>query len=224
MPLNKVKPNSNMYDWLDATWNTVKGKCPHDCAYCYMKKWGKQPALRFDEKELKTDLGKNNFIFVGSSCDMFADEIPFKWIADTLEYCRKFDNKYLFQTKNPAKIVLLRSGLPKNTIIGTTIETNTYYSEMGKTPFPEERASGMYMANFFGYRTFVTIEPIIDFTLDALTAMIKLCKPSFVNIGANTNSKVKLPEPSPKKITALIEELKHFTEVKIKSNLKRLMK
>jgi len=43
MPLNKVKPNSNMYQFLNDypipgsnrgyTWNTVKGKCSHGCHY-----------------------------------------------------------------------------------------------------------------------------------------------------------------------------------------------
>jgi len=32
------------------------------------------------KKELKTDLGNGNFIFVGSSCDLFANDIPKKWI------------------------------------------------------------------------------------------------------------------------------------------------
>ena len=73
-----------MYDWINYTYNTVKGKCPHDCHYCFMKKWGEQPALHFDEKELKTGLGKSNFIFVGSSCDLFAKAISEKWITDTI--------------------------------------------------------------------------------------------------------------------------------------------
>ena len=47
----------------------------------------------------------------------------------------------------------------------------------------------------------------------------------WINIGANTNYKIKLTEPPPNKIIALIEELKNnITEVKIKPNLKRLMK
>jgi len=45
---------------------------------------------------------------------------------------------------------------------------------------------------------------------------------SRVNIGANTNHKVKLPEPEPEKIKDLIAALKEFTEVKVKDNLKRL--
>ena len=86
----------NMYPFVSHTWNTVKGKCPHNCSYCYMKRFGKQSDLHFDEKELKTDLGEGNFIFVGSSCDMWADAIPGLWIKATLEHCRQFQNKYLF--------------------------------------------------------------------------------------------------------------------------------
>ena len=71
MGLNESK--GNMYEFVTHTWNTVKGRCPHDCSYCYMKRWGKQRDPYFDRRELKTDLGEGNFIFVGSSCDIFAD-------------------------------------------------------------------------------------------------------------------------------------------------------
>ena len=50
MPLNKQ--SGNMYSWVTHTWNVVKGKCPHGCIYCYMKRFPQRP-LRFDEKELK---------------------------------------------------------------------------------------------------------------------------------------------------------------------------
>ncbi len=226
MPLNKVKPNGNMYGWLDATWNTVKGKCPHDCEYCYMKKWGEQPELHFDEKELKIDLGKDNFIFVGSSCDLFADAIPEKWIVDTLSHCNKFDNKYLFQSKNPERIITMRHHLPDydHVVLGTTIESNRTFKGMCKAPAPIKRAKEIVRAQFFGYKTMITIEPIMQFDLEDMVAIIELCSPQFVNLGANTNSKVKLQEPRSEKIMALINRLKEFTEVKIKPNLKRLMK
>ena len=95
MSLNISK--GNMYEFVTHTWNTIKGECYHDCSYCYMKRWGKLNTVRFDEKELKTDLGKGNFIFVGSSCDMFANDINSDWIIKTIEHCAKYpDNKYLF--------------------------------------------------------------------------------------------------------------------------------
>jgi len=92
-----------MYEFISHTWNTAKGECPHDCRYCYMKRFGKQNPVRFDEKELKINLGQDNFIFVGSSCDMFAKDIPDEWITKTLDYCKNFPNKYFFLVKEPGK-------------------------------------------------------------------------------------------------------------------------
>ena len=77
MGLNKQK--GNMYDFVTHTWNVFKGKCEFDCSYCYMKRFP-QKELRFDESELKTDLGSGNTIFVGSSCDMFAPSVSQKEI------------------------------------------------------------------------------------------------------------------------------------------------
>ena len=236
MPLNKVNPKSNMYSFLNDypkkgrnrgyTWNTVKGKCPHDTeyGYCYMKKWGEQPELHFDEKELKTNLGEGNFIFTGSSCDLFADKIPLQWIQDTLEYCCKFDNRYLFQSKNPERIIKNQHRLPCDVIIGTTIESNKTFKEMCNAPSPYDRAKAMKMLHFLGYKTMLTIEPICDFDLDSIVELIQTCKPNWINIGANTNSKVRLQEPEPEKVMALIERLSNIAKVKIKPNLKRLMR
>ena len=101
MVMGLNESTGNMYDFVTHTWNTVKGKCPHDCSYCYMKRWKNQKKIRFDSKELETDLGKGNFIFVGSSCDLFAHDILYEWIIKTMEHLKRFDNKYLFQSKNP---------------------------------------------------------------------------------------------------------------------------
>lgn len=68
----------NMYEFVSHTWNVIKGRCCHNCTYCYMKKW-KQSSLHFDSKELLTDLGSNNFIFVGFGTDMFANNINPIW-------------------------------------------------------------------------------------------------------------------------------------------------
>jgi len=214
-----------MYDFVTHTWNTVKGRCPHDCAYCYMKKWGEQPELHFDEKELKTDLGSGNFIFVGSSCDMWASGVSARWIAETVNHCINADhrdNKFLFQSKNPERFI--NWAFPEKTILGTTIETNRSYPEMGKAPTPLERAYFMNLTRKNGIKTMVTIEPIMMFDHNKLIDMILACRPDWVNVGANTNHKVKLTEPAAHDIKSLIEDLKTFAEVKIKSNLKRLLK
>jgi len=222
MGLNIVKENSNMYQFVNATWNTVKGACYHDCSYCYMKRWGYLNPARFDDKELKTDLGEGNIIFVGSSCDMFADDIPKEWIDKTLAHISMYllGNRYLFQTKNPSRIVNEMFAYPINSIITTTIETNRIYPEMGKAPYPGIRANAM---NKITGKKMVTIEPIMDFDLIPMVELIKRCEPTHVNIGADSGSN-NLPEPSWEKILKLKEELIKFTTVAKKKNLKRLIK
>lgn len=223
MGLNWVSKKSDMYQFVDATWNTVKGQCYHDCSYCYMKRFGELNPVRFDEKELKTDLGGGNFIFVGSSCDMWAKNIPKEWTQKTLEHCNKFDNTYLFQTKNPKN---LREILPEKSIACVTIETNRHYPLiMRNCPIPSERAEQMkYLHNSIIERLVdITIEPIIDFDPPQFLEMIKRGDPDQVNIGADTGGN-KLPEPDKDKILSFISELKKFTTVHLKSNLNRLIK
>ena len=212
------KQNGNMYPWVTHTWNPIKGKCFHDCSYCYMKRFKRpQPPVRIDEKELKTDLGSGNKIFVGSSCDMWASDIPENWIEKIMEKCLAHDNTYVFQTKNPDRyrevfedsIISLRDRF----LLGVTIETNRYYSDyMGKAPYPCDRLFPLH---------FVSVEPIMDFDMDILVDGMRYINPEFVSIGADSKGH-KLPEPEPGKIKDLIAGLSKFTEVKLKPNLKRI--
>lgn len=219
MGLNISK--GNMYEWVTHTWNTIKGKCPHDCSYCYMKRWGKLNPVRFADGELQTDLGKDNFIFVGSSCDMFADNIPGEWIIKTLNHCKKFDNTYLFQSKNPKAFI----GYPVWDLdkirLCTTIETNRVYPEiMRNAPDPVVRA--MEFRDIPIKEKYITIEPIMDFDLDSLLTMVYKCHPQQVNIGADSG-KNNLPEPDKKKLCDFIGEIMQITDIKLKKNLDRLL-
>ena len=216
MALNKSV--GNMYEFITHTFNVVKGKCYHDCSYCYMKRFNNQKPVRFDERELNTNLGSGNFIFVGSSCDMFAQDIPEEWIKRIFDYCEQFDNKYLFQTKNPKNI---RRILPTNSNVCVTLESNRmFHSIMGKSPAPTERVKEMQLIR---HPLYITIEPIMDFDLKYFIEMINKCYPLQVNIGADSQ-RSNLPEPSGDQIRMLIEGIKEFTKVNIKPNLKRLLK
>lgn len=213
--LNKQK--GNMYGWVTHTWNPIKGKCPHDCSYCYMKVFP-QGELRFDEKCMRDDLGSNNYIFVGSSTDMFARCIPDKWIDNVLNRCYFYDkNSYLFQSKNPNRFRDLL--FPDNVILGATIETNRLNENISNAPDQDERKEVMSILPH--YNKMVSIEPIMDFDLDIFVYWIKAIKPKFVSIGADSKGH-NLPEPSWDKIQTLIRELRKFTEIKVKDNLKRL--
>lgn len=218
MALNKS--TGNMYEFVTHTWNAIKGKCLHDCSYCYMKRWGTQKTVRIDYKELRTDLGEKNFIFVGSSCDIFAADIPQEWIYSVISVCSAFkSNSYLLQTKNPARIIEFKNIKDLNPIVCTTIETNRFIpSVMRMCPTPKDRAQAMSQIML---RKFVTIEPIMDFDLSEMVDLIRFSGAEQVNIGADSGRN-DLPEPSMMKIQSLIDELAKFTRVENKRNLKRL--
>ena len=208
-----------MYEFITHTWNTVKGECYHDCSYCYMKRWGNLKPVRFDANELKTDLGTGNFIFVGSSCDMFASNIPEEWIIETLKHCGTYEeNNYFFQTKNPGNI---RRILPYKSSVCITLETNRWYPDvMGNCQIPFDR---VYQMELIRHPLYITIEPILDFDLERFVEMLKSCNPLQVNIGADSGNN-NLPEPPKEKVLQLIDELQKFTIIHSKKNLTRLLK
>jgi len=178
-----------------------------------------QPELHFAEKEMATNLGEGNFIFVGSSTDSWANEVSSDWILRTLKHCRKYrDNLYLFQSKNPARFLMFLPFLPPEFILGTTIETNRDYG-ISYAPTPEARVNAMLE---LPKPQMVSIEPIMDFDLDILVNWIRDIRPSFISIGVDSKGH-NLPEPSPEKLKHLVSKLDKITVIKFKSNLKRLL-
>jgi hypothetical protein len=93
---------------------------------------------------------------------------------------------------------------------------------MGNCPLVDNRADAMNIISEV-VKTFVTVEPIMDFDLPEFVELIKRANPIQVNIGADTGHN-NLPEPPKGKVLELIAALGEFTTVKQKSNLSRLLK
>ena len=215
------KQKGNMYEFVTHMWGPIRGRCKHDCSYCYMKKWP-LPPLHVDEKDLlKTDLGQGNFIFVCHTIDLFADDVPADWIQRVLRQLRAYPiNKYLLQSKNPERFLEFVDRCPPNVLFGTTIETNRAIVKSKAPPYAE-RAEALARLHEKGYETMVTIEPIFDFDLGELVELVVTANPVWVNIGADSKGH-NLPEPSKEKVEKLINALREKTNVKLKGNLKRI--
>lgn len=104
------KTKSNMYGFVDATYNPIKGACTHLCEYCYMiqmrQRFGQDPTLRLVMNELNKPLGSGKYVFVGSSTDVFAESVPSEWIVAVLNHLNEYpDNTYQLQSKNPARFL-----------------------------------------------------------------------------------------------------------------------
>lgn len=190
------------------------------------------------EGELEGDFGLNKFIFLGSSTDEFAQDVPAEWITKVLDCCyNKTKNQlpqdrtcFLIQTKNPKRLLdfiehPLFDAKRKQVVACTTLETNRHYTAiMNNAPLPQDRAEAMRIISNNGIGTYVTIEPIMDFDLDEFIPLIELCNPIQVNIGKNSNSAVELPHPTIGKTVELIGRLNDFTKVHIKHNAEILNK
>lgn len=216
----------DMYKFIDYTWNPIKGKCLHDCSYCYMKQMNPNAnEPRLAEYELSTSLGSGKSIFIGSSTDMFAENIPSEWITRVLDYCYQKNNgekpnTFLLQSKNPKRFLeFINHPLMKRVVFCTTIETNRFYPDiMRNAPTIEERVEAMEEIAKQGFSTMVTAEPLMQFDLEEMVSFIKRCNPKWVNIGRNTCRNIELPEPTQEEVQQLIAESKEFTKVNVKSN------
>lgn len=228
MPLTASK--GNMYPWVDFTHTHLRGRCPHECDYCYvqamanrfpaMKKLYSGP-IRLDEYELGIHYGAGRTIFIEHMNDLFAEDVTQDMIMKILAHCRRWPtNTYVFQTKNPERMREFVQFMPKHRILGTTIETNLPIPG-SKAPSTWKRLRSM---TSMPRPKFVTIEPIMDFTPQVLSEWIIDIHPSFVNIGADSKGG-GLKEPDAESILYLIERIrKAGIEIRQKHNLERLLK
>jgi len=230
MPLNK--PSGNMYPWA-YTINLIAGECEYHCDYCYVgnkigpwlsrmgnTKYCGKPRLIEKEFQVPLVVPDGYVIFVQSCGDLFGHWIPDTWIMRILEHIRNFPQTiFLLQTKNPARF--FDFDIPKNCILGTTIESNRDYGDT-KAPLPKER--------FLAFKEMpeeqelmVAIEPVKDFDLGTMLAWIAVIRPKFVSVGADSGEN-NLTEPSSQKLKTLLWQMELVTEVRRKKNLNRLLR
>jgi len=230
MSLNKQK--GNMYGFVTHTWNPIRGICPHKCSYCYMNGFVHEP-LHLALNTANDNLGEKKIIFVGSSTDMFCQDVGVTWINRVLNQISLFPNNYyLFQTKNPLRFFDPDiNNFPDNSIFCTTIETNrdNLINRFTNAPDIQSRVTGL--SKILNYKRMLTIEPIMDFDIKEMLELIFGIKPNFVNIGADSKQN-QLPEPDRNKLIEFIAELKKLEndptiwengiKVNLKTNLERI--
>lgn len=223
----KLKSKGKMFNLVTQTWNPVTG-CRYECEYCWARKLavtklkniqrysnGFQPML--NEKEFNSKFRDGDFVFVSDMGDLFGEFIPSNWISKVFDHVRLFPEAYfLFLTKNPARYNEFLVTIPKNAILGATIETNIdehlQKTNLSEAPLPSERYKAMRDLNWG--KKMISIEPILDFDLEVIGQWIENIFPFLVYIGYD-NYRHKLPEPKLSKTLSLIERVsKDFLTIK----------
>lgn len=200
------------------TCNPLSGKCLHQCPYCYVevlkkmfpgvaKKYSGEP--RIDYKQL-ADIGKftdKDYVFLCDCTDLFGHWVPLDLIKKILFEVQNSHAKFLLLTKNPYRyknyIMATTDQIPKNCILGSTIESDRDHLICG-TP-RKQRIEAMKELSQVGYPVMISIEPIMDFSLDFITEIGEI-NPKFVAVGYD-NYNHGLTEPSLLKTRFLMERL-----------------
>jgi DNA repair photolyase len=213
------KTNGKMFKLVSETWNPITG-CLYDCKYC----WARDLALTklkksqryqngfkpsFNEKEFRVKFFKGDLIFVSDMGDLFGSFVESSWIEKVLDRIAVFpEADFLLLTKNPIRYHEFINKMPKNVILGTTIETNIdrIIKEhlVSKAPLPTKRFEAM--KNLEWDRKMVSIEPILEFDLDILSSWIENIQPFLVYVGYD-NYNGMMPEPLREKSLQLISRI-----------------
>jgi len=215
--------------------------CFYSCVYCYAKKLFKRFTDNFtlgiNESRLNGLQNINGNVFMNSMTDLFHPKILSCIISYIIKYAHSKNSNHchlLYLTKNPARYAEFISILNQDDFIGITFETNSYEAQdeeeiiMGQSlkitdaPTPKARFDAFKELKF--ENKFLSIEPIMEFDLDELLYAIRIIKPKFIFIGANSSRQNYLIEPEAEEIHALIDACKAMSiEVYKKQNLNRLL-
>ncbi len=217
--------------------------CKHDCVYCrpsFQRQAKRQrkrcqkcydfvPHNHFERMIGKSPATKGSQIVFfpkgGDPCFATGEELDSMFGYVLLNP----QTTFFMQTKNP-QFLWFRQQLPPNLIVSITLETDAnsfmyfenwknpsdynYYSEISKAPSPQDRFWSFLFVNY--PRKAITIEPILQFTLNLFVDRIQRLHPEFVYVGYD-NHGCHLPEPSLADTERLIVELRKFTEVRLKT-------
>jgi DNA repair photolyase len=213
-----VKIRKKMFDLVTETWNPITG-CLHNCVYC----WARRLALtrlrmfpryrdgfvpRFNANELKRSFKPGTLVFCCDMSDIFSPGVRDEWVYKALEHIAKYPKTmFLLLTKNPERYKDFISVMPRNVILGATIETDNdelyLQYRISQAPLPSQRIKAMKQLRW--NLKMVSIEPILDFTDRFVDAIVSI-NPILIYIGYD-NYNNRLPEPPQRKTLSLIREL-----------------
>jgi protein gp37 len=166
-------------EWFNVSWNPISGRCPNNCLdlegqeYCWMWRPKTGIASRFKEKhehalclneKILNHVPKTGRVLVGSSTDMFVDEVPEEWIKQVFRSVYRTQHlgvHYFFLTKKPERY----KDLVKHEIYPPIFQWfGTTYDGTEKTKDNVEILKSLVDTasnTKFEYRKFVSFEPLL---------------------------------------------------------------
>lgn len=204
-----------MFEFITKCWNPLGGECWYRCSYCWaralakkhdMKKYQGEPRLY--QRELEREFKPDDFVFVCDMLDLFGDWVPSAEVIKViLSKIGHSPATFLLLTKNPKRYLELLDFLPKNVVLGCTIESDRNYPGLSYAGSQLSRLDWMAeLSDVTENRLFISVEPVLDFTETLFTHLLLRIRPWAVAVGMD-NYANHLPEPPLAKTMELIGAL-----------------
>ena len=208
--------------------NPLGGKC-YGCTYCYIH-GHKSMQNRFEHIRTKysgrfrlyphvlrqiINVKSDKPVFFCDCIDYMHEDNAVGNVIEILLTIKdnKHDTLFLSLTKNPSRYIELIDYIPRNMILGATIESNINHPIYSNAPLQTKRIEAMRDLNYelqnqgMNNLTFWSIEPILMFDLNEFLNIIERCSPTYgVAIGYD-NHNHGLNEPSYKDTMGLRHHL-----------------
>jgi len=212
---------SRMFPFITVTCNPLAGgPCPFQCSYWWATKlknrhnWIKYTGpWRIHDKALKV-FHSYDFLFACDMVDIGAPDIPPTVFYDLMAWIFHQPCQVLTLTKNPEVYRKYHEIIPKNMVLGATIESDLMLvtREFSKAPKPHDRLEPMqWLAVNMPNDRFISVEPIMKFS-PLFSCEILSVRPWAVAVGYD-NYRNGLIEPSLQETKQLISELSESTKV-----------
>lgn len=205
---------NRMFPFVTATWNPLAGKCLHACSYCWSTRLQKlYPRLRDkydgEPRIVKSELKKlskfkaDDVVFACDMTDLFGSWVDSQFISFLLEQIRHSPAEFLLLTKNPQRYTEFLTIMPDNVTLGATIESDI--DHLANAEPVVTRLENITLLKEQGYRTMVSVEPVLKFSADFPRRLGCLWADYYAVGFDNYNS--GLPEPTSEEVLALIKYL-----------------
>lgn len=212
---------SKMFPFITVPdWNPLGGECHYNCyrGGCWAKRLIAQYGMtkykgdaRLCTEQMEREFKPGAFVFTCDMLDLFGPWVQKADVLAVLDVIRNTpEAKFLLLTKNPARYLEFTGSLPKNAVLGATVETNVYFeSGISYAPSPLDRLEAMtLLADMVKNQIFFSVEPICDFTEPYFAqALTRRWRSLFGVAVGYDNYENHLPEPSLAKAERLIGQL-----------------
>jgi protein gp37 len=146
------------------TANPIRGKCKHDCPYCYAwpihERYGGKKEMTWHPEILEKikKRKKPASIFIGSMYDIFGEWVPEDWLYEITCRTKLFSwHEYFFLTKNPQRYQMTKYS--SNVWLGTTF---THFFDYGRY---------LELIKTRHKNLFLSVEPLLDDPVDSNGAL-----------------------------------------------------